>query len=237
MSERFDLCVGVHANLRLGNTATAALEAGPSSFVPTLMPPTVKTAMVHVSPEELIRESLPWDSMQMTVQDRVKWNVDRLGEFGSAGKGAEIPVSSPPVVSQVGAPPAAPPHSSNRQSNWMTLNDWGNVVEAPPMPDNVGPTVYSVHQKPAGYYRNPYTVPLVSFLDIASQTNTEAHAESGSSAAAATKYSLRDEPPFYYDMKPFLKMRAKLQQFAPEDQGPESQVSSVCGQLPCAAQL
>jgi hypothetical protein len=154
--------VAAAANSLTGALAAIVSAGGtlvPSAYVPVLKPPAVRTSTIDVSPEELVRASLPWDGMEMRKDDLARWNLDRYNEFGAAGKGVEIPIAVPPIY-----------HGSNdldqQRDVQLNMNNWVNVVEAPAMPDSGGPTLYSSHQKPAGYYRNPYTVPLVSFFEL-----------------------------------------------------------------------
>jgi len=135
----------------------------PSQYVPVLMPPTVSTDSINVSPEELVRASLPWDGMEMRADDAARWHLDRYNEHGTAGKNLEIPIALPPTY-----------HGSNdldkQRDAQLNLDNWINVVETPNLPDTAGPTLYTTHQKPAGYYRNPYTVPKISFVELSSTT-------------------------------------------------------------------
>eukprot|EP00750_Incisomonas_marina_P028402 INCI6703.2.p1 GENE.INCI6703.2~~INCI6703.2.p1 ORF type:complete len:411 (-),score=47.11 INCI6703.2:327-1559(-) len=131
----------------------------PSVYVPVLMPPAVTTDTVNISPEELVRASLPWDGMEMRADDLARWNLDRYNEHGAGGKGVEIPVAVPPTYHGSG-------DLDKQRDAQLNMDNWIHVVEAPTLPDSAGPTLYTSHQKPSGYYRNPYTVPKISFLQI-----------------------------------------------------------------------
>ena len=155
--------------LRLGNT--------PSVFVPTASPPPVLTESLDVSPEDLLKASLPWSGMELRSDETARSHLDRYADYSAAGKRVEIPIMAPPKYYGSG-------DLDQDRNVELTMDNWVNVVEAPTLPEGGGPTMYSTHQKPLGYYRNPYTVPLISFLETES---TSSHsATSAASIRSAT---------------------------------------------------
>lgn len=160
----------------------------PSVYVPVLMPPAVTTDTVSISPEELVRASLPWDGMEMRADDLARWNLDRYNEHGAGGKGVEIPVAIPPTYHGSG-------DLDKQRDAQLNMDNWIHVVEAPTLPDSAGPTLYTSHQKPSGYYRNPYTVPRISFLQIDS---AGAKAAGASSASLGESKNLRGHAQFLH---------------------------------------
>lgn len=157
-----------HLRLGLGNL--------PPVHVPTLFPPNVHTQVLDISPEQMVRAEMPFSDMKLFADDRARWQLDRYNDFGAEGKHVDIPTILPPMYHGSG-------DLDKQRDVTLNMDNWINVVEAPNLPESAGPTLYTSHQKPSGYYRNPYTVPLISFIQLQATTS-----------AGASKVKLKNVP-------------------------------------------
>ena len=168
-------------------------EMGDVPKVPAGMPVFPQQEMLNLSPEQLIRASLPWQGMDTPWRQPggpgAVGNAWRLSKFARMNYARREPWDTDTDVDQnspfdnsVGAPvPAHPPpyyigdgdHESNKKMNDPT---WERVVIAPPLLPN-GPAQYGHGYKPPGYYQHPFkrlgtsnNAPVQVFLETNERT-------------------------------------------------------------------
>eukprot|EP00939_MAST-03C_sp_MAST-3C-sp1_P004875 g4875.t1 len=147
-------------------------EFGDVPRVPAGVPVFPKQEMMNLSPEQLVRASLPWQGMDTPWRQPggpgAVGNAWRLSKFARMNYARREPWDmdrdtdqNAPFDNEIEAPvPShAPPYyaGDGEQSANQKMNDptWERVVLAPPLIPN-GPAQYGHGYKPAGYYRHPF---------------------------------------------------------------------------------
>lgn len=166
-------------------------EFGDVPRVPAGVPVFPNQEMLNLSPEQLVRASLPWQGMDTPWRQPggpgAVGNAWRLSKFARMNFARRQPWDTDtdvdqnaPFDSSVQSPvPAHPPPfvlgGDGHEEVNKKLNDptWERIVNLPLMLPNA-PAQYGHGYKPAGYYRHPFKrlgtnndAPLQSFLQIA----------------------------------------------------------------------
>jgi len=147
-------------------------EFGDVPKVPAGVPVFPKQEMMNLSPEQLVRASLPWQGMDTPWRQPggpgAVGNAWRLSKFARMNYARREPWDTDRDVDQdapfdnsISAPVAMHPppyyigdgdHEANKKLNDPT---WERVVLAPPLLPN-GPAQYGHGYKPPGYYHHPF---------------------------------------------------------------------------------
>eukprot|EP00938_MAST-03A_sp_MAST-3A-sp1_P003848 g3848.t1 len=181
------------------NPENPALDSNPEfgdvPKVPAGVPVFPRQEMMNLSPEQLVRASLPWQGMDTPWRQPggpgAVGNAWRLSKFARANFARREPWDTDQDVSQdapfdnsqeAPVPGHPPPYyiGDGDEDAGKKLPDptWQRIVMAPPLLPNQ-PAQYGHGYKPAGYYRHPFkklgtnnNAPVQSFMEVSESSSS-----------------------------------------------------------------
>ena len=195
----FAILVLISRTIHSMNPENPALDSNPEfgdvPKVPAGVPVFPRQEMMNLSPEQLVRASLPWQGMDTPWRQPggpgAVGNAWRLSKFARANFATRQPWDTDSDVSQdapfdnsqeAPVPGHPPPYyigdGDHEAAKKLPDATWQRIVMAPPLLPNQ-PAQYGHGYKPAGYYRHPFkklgtnnNAPVQSFLEMSENNNS-----------------------------------------------------------------
>jgi hypothetical protein len=238
------LVVGQSLGVRLRAKSGAMVEEAPTvpgekdpgaAVVSTPVEP--KSTALKVSPEDLVKASLPWEGMDKPAM-MSRGAFPRTEPWDTAtdstqhvpfGNYHTMPAHPPPFI------PGDVDHAAEHKAAAKRVDDWVKQVHTPSMPA-IGPAFYGHQLKPTGYYPNPLTryapnlVAGTSFLQVGAAVMAPGAARPRHPKASA--YEAKRNVASAYKAKrvgatSFLELASESTGLVGHQYGPYSGVSSM----------